>query len=132
MEPIRQVQKKYCSRAMVGVIVTGLLLIVVGYKPEAKGLVLGCLFSIVNFVLIGETLPMRMGKTRRGAFIVSLASISFRFFLMAIPLIVAVKSDQFNVFAVIPGLLMVQFVILIDHFSAALPSRRTHRVKGRV
>ena len=117
---------------MVAAIVIGLLLIVVGYKPEAKGLVLGCLFSIVNFVLIGETLPMRMGKSRRGAFVVSLGSIFFRFFLMAIPLVFAVKSDQFNVFAVIPGLLMVQCVILIDHVSAALLQRKTHRVKGRV
>jgi len=117
---------------MVTATVIGLLLIVAGYKPEAKGLVLGCLFSIVNFVLIGETLPLRMGKTRRGVFIVSLASISFRFLLMAIPLIAAVKNDQFTVFAVIPGLLMVQFVILIDHFSAALRLGQTNHVKGKV
>jgi len=115
-----------------GVIFIGLFLILAGYKPVAKGLILGCMFSIINFILIGETLPLRMGKSKRGVFVISLASIFFRFLLMAVPLIIGIKYDLFNVFAVIPGLLMVQIVILSDHFFAAFQQRRTNRIGGKV
>ena len=132
MESIRETQKRYCSRALMGVIFIGLFLILAGYKPVAKGLILGCMFSIINFILIGETLPLRMGKSKRNVFVISLASIFFRFLLMAVPLIIAIKYDLFNVFAVIPGLLMVQIVILSDHFFAAFQQRRTNRIGGKV
>ena len=115
MEAIRQAQKKYGSRAMVTAILVGFCLILAGFKPIGKGLVLGALFSVINFVLMGETLPMRLGKSRRSAFFFSLGSLFFRLGLMAVPLIVAIRYDQFNLFAVIPGLLMVQAVILTDH-----------------
>lgn len=126
VDAVRQTQKKYCSRALIAAIIIGLVLIVLGYKPVAKGFILGTIFSAVNFVLIGETLPLRIGKSKRGAFWVSLTSIWFRFFVMAVPLIAAIKYEAFNVFAVIPGLFMVQFVILVDHlfFSGSLKSVR--------
>lgn len=116
---------------MVVAIVLGLFLIVAGYKPEARGLVLGCVFSIVNFILIGETLPLRLGKSKRTAFAISLASICFRFLLMAIPLFVAIKYDRFQVFAVIPGLFMVQMIIVAEHALAALPRKSANRIKGK-
>jgi len=110
----------------------GFALILAGYKPEAKGLILGGLFSVINFVLIGETLPLRMGKSRRSVFVISITSIFFRFSLMAIPLIAAIKYEQFNVFAVIPGLLMIQIIILVDYVAAALFQADSSRVKGKV
>jgi len=68
MASIRETQKKYCSRALAAAIVIGLCLILLGMKPIAKGLILGSVFSIVNFILIGETLPMRMGRSGRSGF----------------------------------------------------------------
>ncbi|PQP33881.1 hypothetical protein C6A37_10645, partial [Desulfobacteraceae bacterium SEEP-SAG9] len=100
MEALRQTQKKYGSRAMMAAIFTGLFLILGGNTDWGKGLILGALFSVINFVLIGETLPLRMGKSKGKTFFVALGSIFLRYALMAIPLIMAIKFEQFNLFTV--------------------------------
>ena len=120
MESIRQTQKKYGSRTMMVAIIAGLLLILAGQQPIGKGLVLGAIFSVVNFVLMGETLPMRLGKSKGKAFSLALGSIFFRYAILAVPMVVAVKFDQFNIFATILGIFMIQLVILGDHLIAGI------------
>ena len=105
---------------MTAAILIGLVMILAGQKPVGKGLILGTLFSVVNFVLMGETLPVQMGRTRQKAFFFSLGSIVLRYLLMAIPLFLAIKTDQFNLVASICGLFMVQLMILADHFIASI------------
>ncbi len=116
METIRQIQKKYCSRAITAAIFAGLFLILAGQKPMGKGLILGTFFSILNFILMGETLPLRMGKSKGKTFMLALGSIYFRYIILAIPLIMAIKFEQLNLFAAIFGIFLVQIVILADHF----------------
>jgi hypothetical protein len=120
MESVRETQKKYCSLAMSAAILIGLVMILAGYKPVGKGLILGTLFSVVNFILMGETLPIKMGKSRPKTFLFSLGSILVRYLLMGIPLFLAIKMDQFNLVAAICGLFMVQLMILADHLVASL------------
>ena len=115
MESVRQAEKKYCSRAIIIAIFIGFFCILADRKPVGKGLILGALFSVINFVLIGETLPMRVGKAKGKTFLIALGSIFFRYVLMAIPLILAIKFEQFNLFAAIVGIFLVQIVILADH-----------------
>ena len=115
MEQIRQTQKRYCSRAIIIAIIAGFCFILAGYRPIGKGLVFGTLFSVFNFILIGETLPMRVNKTRKMTLLLAMGSIFFRYGLMAIPLFLAIKLDQFDFFAVMAGLFLVQAVILGDH-----------------
>ena len=124
MEQIRQTQKKYCSAAIAVAIFAGLLFILVGQKPIGKALILGTVFSIVNFILIGETLPLRIGKTKSKTFFISLGSIYFRYIILAIPLIMAIKLEQFNLFAVIFGIFLVQLIIIADHFYNYISSAR--------
>jgi len=116
MEAVRQTQKKYCSTAIAVAISVGLVFILTGQKPIGKALVLGTVFSIVNFILMGETLPLRIGKSKGRTFFVALGSIYFRYAILAVPLIVAIKFEQFNLFAVIVGIFLVQLVIIADHF----------------
>lgn len=115
MDPVRQTQKKYGSRAMTIAILAGLGFVLAGYKPVAKGLVLGTIFSVFNFVLMGQTLPLRVSHTKSKSAILSLVSIVFRYALLAVPLILAVKMEQLSIPAVIVGLFMIQLVILADH-----------------
>jgi hypothetical protein len=115
METISQIQKRYGSRAMTLAIIAALVLIVLDQKSVAKGLVLGTLFSVINFVVMGQTLSLKMGGTERKAFFMSFGSIVLRYGLMAVPLVMAIKLDQFNLFAVIAGIFMVQIFILSDH-----------------
>jgi hypothetical protein len=111
---------------MVVAIIAGFILILAGLKPVGKGLVLGSIFSVINFVLIGQTLPLRLSQTKRKAFLVSLGSIFFRYAFLAVPLIVAVKYEQFDLPAAIFGIFMIQLIILADYLLKLATSR--HRL----
>jgi hypothetical protein len=123
MDPVRQTQKKYGSRAMTVAILVGLAFIVIGYKPAAKGLILGTIFSVINFVLIGQTLPLRLSPSKSKSSLMSLFSIAVRYAVMAVPLVLAVRMEQLNIAAVICGLFMVQLVILADQLLAGMKAR---------
>ena len=123
MESVNQTQKKYGSRAMIVAIITAFILILAGLKPAGKGLILGTIFSVINFVIIGQTLPLRLSQSKRKTFALSLGSIFFRYALMAVPLLVAIKLEQFDLLATIFGLFMIQVVILADPLLNRLTSR---------
>jgi predicted lysophospholipase L1 biosynthesis ABC-type transport system permease subunit len=124
MEAIKQTQKKYGTRAMTLAIVLALGLIIMGEKAAGKGLVLGALFSVINFVLIGSTLPQTVGREKRTAIFISFASLLLRYTLLAIPLILAIKLDQFNIITVIVGIFMIQLIILLDRLPIPLGQKR--------
>ena len=110
---------------MVVAIIAAFILILAGLKPVAKGLILGTIFSVINFVLIGQTLPLRLSHTKRKTFFLSIGSIFFRYALMAVPLILAVKFEQFHLPAAILGIFMIQLVILADYLLNLLTSRES-------
>ena len=112
---IRQTTKKYCSSAIIISIVIGIGLIIFGFKPMGKGLILGTIFSIINFILIGKTIPIRVERGKKDRFLLAIGSIGFRYALLAIPLILAIKMLRFDIFATICGIFMIQFVIMLDH-----------------
>ena len=125
MESIKETQKSYGSRAIWIAIAVGFGFFLAGYKPMGKGLVLGTIFSVINFVLIGQALPLRIGHSKRKTFVLSLGSILFRYMLMAIPVVVAVKYEQFDLVGTIFGLFMIQIVIMADHIiKLAFPGRQ--------
>ncbi len=125
---IRATQKKYCSRAILAAIILGLPFIVGGHAPLGKGLILGSLFSIVNFILIGETLPMKVGTgSPRKVFLISIGSIGVRFGLLAIPIVMAVKLDPFHLVTTVIGIFMVQLAIVSEHSMKLISSAREKR-----
>lgn len=108
---------------MIAAIVIAFILILAGLKPAGKGLVLGTIFSVINLVLIGQSLPLRLAKSKRGAFLLSLTSILFRYALLAIPLVLAIKFVQFELSGAICGIFMVQLVIIADGLFGYFDSR---------
>ena len=114
METLRQLQKRYCSRAMLIAIAGALLLILIGFKPMGKGLVLGTLFSIINFLLMAHTIQARLGKSQKRATQFALLSLWLRFAVMAVPLIVALSFESYHIATTVVGLFMVQLVILLE------------------
>ena len=128
MESVRQTQKKYGSRAIWIAIGAGFGLFLAGYKPVGKGLVLGAIFSVVNFVLIGQALPLRIGYSKGKTFFLALGSMFCRYALMAVPIIVAVKFEQFDLVGAILGLFMIQFVIMADHVLKLVSSNWNKKV----
>jgi hypothetical protein len=57
-----------------------------------------------------------------------MGSIIFRYLLLAIPLIIAVKYKQFNLAAAILGIFMIQLVILAEHVLTLVPTLRKKQI----
>lgn len=107
---------------MAAAIIVGLLFILAGQKPMGKGLILGTLFSVINFVLMGEFIPLQLGHTKTKTYFISLGSIIIRYGLIALPLLLAIKFEQFNILMVICGIFMIQIVIMADHLVKKISS----------
>jgi hypothetical protein len=122
MAPHREALKRYCSRAMVSAVLIGAALIFGGLPAWGKGLIAGTLFSILNFILMAEALPHRMGKSRPRAGVVSLGWILLRYGLIAVPMILSLRYHLFHPAAAAAGLFFVQLVIFSEHVLASISS----------
>jgi hypothetical protein len=107
--------KRYTRLALALALPLSGLLIVLGQRPLGKGLVLGTLFGIFNFILMAFALPARLRYERGKALLFSLTSIYARYAIMALPLIWALKHDSVALTTTAAGLFMVQIAILGDH-----------------
>jgi hypothetical protein len=128
MEAVKQVQKKYTSIALTLSIAVGLFFILMGHKPAGKGLMLGTIFSVLNFILMGKSIALNFGRSKAKTFSLSMGSIIFRYLLLAIPLIVAVRYAQFNLVAAVLGIFMIQLVILAEHVLSLIPAERKKQI----
>ncbi|WP_028325556.1 ATP synthase subunit I [Desulfatirhabdium butyrativorans] len=109
---IRELQKQYGSRAMILAIAAGLVLILAGRGAWGRGLILGTLFSVINFVLMAQALPKTIAATRKRSTLLSFGSVGLRYLILAVPILIAFKSSRFEIFGVCIGLFMVQIVML--------------------
>jgi hypothetical protein len=114
--------------SMIGAIFSAIFFILLGQRTIAKGFLLGTLFSVLNFIVIGEILPLILGKSRNRTVALSLLSILFRFGLLSIPLILALKMDELNFAASVIGIFMVQLTIMSDHLLQSLPWPGRNRI----
>lgn len=112
--PVRELQKSYGSKAMVLAIGIALICLLVGHKAGCRGVILGALFSTINFVLMAQTFHAKIGPDRKRASIAALGNIIFRYTFLAIPLYLAIKFSRFDLMATVAGLFMVQVIILSD------------------
>jgi hypothetical protein len=128
MDAVKQAQKKYTTLALTLSIGVGLLFILMGHKPVGKGLILGAIFSVLNFILMGKSIALKFGRSKAKTFSLSMGSIIIRYFLLAIPLIAAVKYEQFNLVAAILGIFMIQLVILAEHVLTLIPAMRKKQI----
>lgn len=116
-EGIAEFRRNYrrMSRRFFSVLVmVGLIVFLLGYKAVARGLILGGLFSVINFVLMGHFLPYQLGVTRARASAVAFASLLGRMILLAVPLVVALKSKDFNLVATVVGLFTVPVGLFVE------------------
>ncbi|MFP4194887.1 MAG: ATP synthase subunit I [Desulfosalsimonas sp.] len=123
-EQIRKTEKKYSSAAIMLAVCVAVILIAAGMKPAGKGLILGTLFSIINFVVMGETLPGKIAGTRTRASIYSGMLLLLRYGLLAVPLILAIKLEAINLAATVAGLFMIQIMIVAEQALYASTRRK--------
>lgn len=113
-QPLRNTLQRYCFLALLIAICVGGLMMLIGFRPIGKGLILGTLFSVLNFILMATALPLRVGLGRGKSFLFSLGSVYLRYALLAIPLVLAFNQDVIAVSTVAVGLFMVQITIMGD------------------
>ena len=128
MKTADHVQKKYSSLALIFSISVALLFILMGYKPVGKGLLLGAIFSVINFILMGKSIALSFGRSKAKTVSFSMGSILVRYLLLAIPLIAAVKYEQFHLAATILGIFMIQLVIMAEHVFTRIPTIRKKQI----
>jgi hypothetical protein len=116
-EEIKKAQKQYCTNAMFYAIVVSFILIIIGEKAIGKGLILGTLFSVLNFVMMGILIERQIinagTKVRAGAF--SFIYMIIRFAVLSIPLIISFRIEAVNFFSTVAGIFMVQITILFNN-----------------
>ena len=90
-----------------------LFFMIIHEKAVAKGLLLGTCFSCINFLILGRSIVMTIGHSRPGAGLIAFTSMLGRYIILAIPLILAIKSASFNLIASIIGIFAVQIMTLV-------------------
>lgn len=114
MEAIRHFQRRYCGGALAAAVILGLGGYLAGWPSITRGLVLGSIFSAINFLLLANTLTRKLiGRHRRTTLLVITVRLS-RYLLWAIPVVVAVNLPAVDLPAAIAGLFMVPICIMMD------------------
>jgi ATP synthase protein I len=114
VETLHRFQRQLARKAFGASVLISVVLFALGYKTVARGMLLGSLFSVLNFVIMAYALPRQVGYARRKATGFAMISILLRFALLALPLTIAFKFPMFNWPAVAGGLFAVPLVIYID------------------
>ena len=109
-----KIQRRICYWTLTSAILLAVFFMFVNEKAIAKGVLLGACFSIINFLLIGKTIPITLGQSRSKSTLIGLASILSRYIVLAIPIILAIKLASINLVAAVVGIFAVQIVTLID------------------
>ncbi len=91
----------------------GVSLMLFHKMAAAKGIFLGTGFSIINFIVMDFFIFSPLGHSRMTANLKALQSIVIRYVILAIPVVVAIKSSAFNLPAVVVGIFSVQITILL-------------------
>lgn len=115
---VRNTEKKYCTRAIILSIFIGIFFLLLDRKDICKGVILGALFSSLNFILISKSILKRFKKTKNKTIFLVISNIIIRYSFMAVPLFIAIKLNQFHILGVIIGLFSIQLSILIDYMTS--------------
>jgi len=119
-EGVDRFQRRICFWAMTCALALAFIFLFFHEKSIAKGIVLGTCFSIINFFLMGKSIPKILGRSRTKASAVGFMSILLRYFFLAIPLVIGMKYVSFNFVAVVVGIFAIQIVMLVDHLAIKL------------
>ena len=114
MEAIRHLQKRYCGGALSLAIVVSLATYLAGWPGVTRGLLLGALFSALNFALLGQTMTQKLSGAHRRNTVIALGAQLGRYLLWGVPVVVAVKLPSVDLPATIAGLFTVPIFIIAD------------------
>jgi len=117
----------FIKSALLLAVVVSLALFALGEASWAKGFALGSLFSILNFVLLKWGIQQRLNQGGKTVKVKGFAFIVLRYAILAIPLLLALKTEIFNLPATIAGLFCIQLSIYFYYFVWLRFSRSKNR-----
>ncbi len=112
---VGRVERRICSHAITVSLMLASIFILLNANAVAKGLLLGTLFSIANFLLLSMSIPMTLGKARVRAGLIALGSLLLRYGLLSIPMIVGLKYAAFSFVAVVAGIFSIQIITMFEY-----------------
>jgi hypothetical protein len=112
MEAIKQLQQRVVAVVFTVSAASGIGLIAVGQPRIGEGLILGSLFSIANFIILSQSIQRQMRRGPKSARRLAAMSRAGRYLLLALPVLTALKVDDFDLPATVAGVFMVQLTIL--------------------
>jgi len=115
MNQILETQKKLSFWALALFLVASIICLIMGWKEVSRGLGLGALFSVINFTIMARLIPLQFGRSKRVAAMINLGSLAGRYVILAIPLIVSLKSTSINFVATMVGIFAIQIIILLEN-----------------
>ncbi len=114
MTAIRKTQIRFGVSALSTAAAAGIASLAAGWHTVAWGLMLGAVFSVINFVLMGEALSAKMIRESGSRLLAPMTTLPGRYLMLAIPLVLAINFRLFDLPATIAGLFMVQLCILLS------------------
>ncbi len=90
------------------------VLIILSHKPAARGVALGGLFSGLNFILLSRSLAGRVVRRDLPGRIWGIMWLLIRLAVLAVPLVIAARTDYFSLPAAAAGLFAVQAALLLE------------------
>jgi hypothetical protein len=115
MNQISEIHQRISFWALALFLAASIICLVMGWKDVGKGLVLGVLFSVINFTIMAKLISIQFGRGKRAATMISFGSLSGRYLILAIPLIVSLKSTSISFAATMVGIFAIQIVILLEN-----------------
>lgn len=128
MAVIDTLQRRYCTRALAVAVVLGLATHLAGWPAASRGLLVGSLFSVLNFILLGKELARHLDDApQRGRVPKRIARVG-RYLLGAVPVVLAIRLPAVDLPATVAGMFMVPLTILLEaviHHLGGTGTRRT-------
>jgi hypothetical protein len=123
LETTRRLSVRYASAALTLAAVAGTVFFLLGRPPVGRGVVLGGVFSALNFYLMGCALARRHASGRPVNRSFCLASAAVRHLLLAVPVAAGACFDRIHLPAVVAGLFSVQAVLILEALWEAFRKR---------
>jgi hypothetical protein len=123
----RRFVKDRSRRALLLTLAAALILVLSGHKPAARGVALGGLFSVINFIIMSRTLAGRLTRTGWSGRTFGFVWILVRLLLMALPLVLAFKSGYLDIAGTAAGLFAVQAALLLEPLFSRFTGRGSKR-----
>jgi hypothetical protein len=113
MEQLIKFKKAIISLIIIIAAVAAAAALALGAVSTAKGLVLGSLFSLLNFLIMAIQTPGRIGQSRRAATVSSGSGLFLRLAIMAVAPYVAIQVPAISLPATVAGLFNLQVSVIV-------------------